>query len=281
MSDHDSMVGQIRDQWDGAADAWRRWRSIFDQRRDPAEFVRLSGVEPGGRALDVGAGAGDIALPLATHVGAGGRVTATDVSDSMLGVARERAAAAGLTNIDFVATPGHVLDGVEPGYDAATMSLALMLVPEPAAVAQRVHEIVRPGGRFVVSVWSTPDKAPFLSLPMMVGVMEFGLAPPAPGGPGLFALGQPGQIDDLLTGAGFDQVSHETFPFVVRFESPDEYATCTRELAAALTSMVAEQIPDRVEEFWGRVADTAGGQAADDGSVSFDNEIIVATANRS
>lgn len=280
MSEHDEMVGQIRDQWDGAADAWAKWRHIFDQRADPAELVRLTGVEPGSRVLDVGAGTGDVALPLARRVGPDGRVTATDLSAEMLGVARRRAEAADVTNIDFVATAGHVLDGVEPGFDAATMSLALMLVPDPRAVARRVHEVVRPGGRFVVSVWSTPDKAPFLSLPMMVGVSEFGLTPPPPTGPGLFALGQPGLITDVLTDAGFDEVSLEILPFTIRFASPDEYATCTRQLAAALTTVVAEQIPDRVEEFWGRVADWAQEQAADDGSVTFHNEIMTATAHR-
>jgi SAM-dependent methyltransferase len=280
MSDHDELTRQARTQWDGAAEAWRKWRHIFDQRTDPAELVELAGISAGMRVLDVGAGTGDASLAIAARVGADGSVTATDLSEGMLVVARERAEAAGLDNIEFVATAGHALDGVEPGFDAAVASLALMLVPDPGAVARRVHEVLRPGGRFAATVWAGPEKAPFLSLPLMVGASEFGVTPPPPGGPGLFALAAPGLIDGVLESAGFDDVSTVAMAFSLRFESPDEYVTSTKELAAPLAALLSAQLPDRLDEFWARVADTARERADSDGSVSFHNEMIAVSCRR-
>ncbi|MEP6853407.1 MAG: methyltransferase domain-containing protein [bacterium] len=60
------------------------------------------GVPVGARCLDVGCGAGDVALELARRVGGHGRVTGVDMDAVKLQVARERAVAAGLDNITFV-----------------------------------------------------------------------------------------------------------------------------------------------------------------------------------
>src|SRR5436190_776291 len=59
-----------------------------------------AGLAPGMRVLDIGCGIGDVALIAADIVGAGGSVTAIDISANALDVARQRAATAGAT-IDF------------------------------------------------------------------------------------------------------------------------------------------------------------------------------------
>jgi ubiquinone/menaquinone biosynthesis C-methylase UbiE len=57
-------------------------------------------VQPGQNVLDVGTGTGAVALRVARLVGAG-KVVALDVSLEMLRVAKNRAEAAGLTNVRF------------------------------------------------------------------------------------------------------------------------------------------------------------------------------------
>src|SRR5690242_20294215 len=51
----------------------------------------LSGLAPGGRALDVATGTGDLALELARRVGPSGRVVGSDFSERMLALARAKA----------------------------------------------------------------------------------------------------------------------------------------------------------------------------------------------
>ena len=61
-----------------------------DWRRRAADLAELS---PGGRALDVATGTGDLALELATRVGPDGEVVGVDFSERMLELARAKAAA--------------------------------------------------------------------------------------------------------------------------------------------------------------------------------------------
>src|SRR5262245_17454642 len=72
------------------------------------------GIHPGERVLDVGCGTGQTSLELARRVGPDGRVTGLDISAPMLGRARDRARAAGATNIAFVAADVQT-HGFEPG----------------------------------------------------------------------------------------------------------------------------------------------------------------------
>ena len=43
----------------------------------------------------------------------------------------------------------------------------------------------------------------------MTIVKQGHMAPPEPGGPGMFAMGEPGRIGELVTGAGFEEPALE------------------------------------------------------------------------
>ncbi len=58
-------------------------------------------LQPGERVLDACSGTGASAIPAAHAVGPTGHVDAIDIADDLLARARTRAAADGLTNIDF------------------------------------------------------------------------------------------------------------------------------------------------------------------------------------
>src|ERR1700744_3790630 len=58
--------------------------------------LRLSGGE---RGLEIGLGTGAVTLPLAKAVGENGRVVAVDISEPMLGAARQRVSESGMHNV--------------------------------------------------------------------------------------------------------------------------------------------------------------------------------------
>ena len=104
-----------------------------------------AGLGAGMRVLDVGTGAGDVALMAAEMVGASGSVVGVDHNPEVLETARARALRAGLTNTTFVEGDAAALD-LDGGFDAAVGRLVLMHQPEPAKTLRSVAAMVRGGG---------------------------------------------------------------------------------------------------------------------------------------
>jgi SAM-dependent methyltransferase len=110
-----------------------------------AHFLRLAGLQPGMRVLDVGCGAGDVSFVVASIIGPTGHITGMDRSSDSVALASQRAAAAGLSNVRFVV--GDTIDfTAEEPVDAVVGRLVLMYFPDPAAVLRRLSSFVKPGG---------------------------------------------------------------------------------------------------------------------------------------
>ena len=68
-------------------------RSLFDR----------AGIHEGMRVLDIGSGAGGVALLAGAMVGATGSVVGVEIDEESVAAATERAAEAGATNVTFLA----------------------------------------------------------------------------------------------------------------------------------------------------------------------------------
>ncbi|GAA0907418.1 hypothetical protein GCM10009557_82260 [Virgisporangium ochraceum] len=112
-------------------------------------ILRLAGIEPGMRVLDLGTGAGDVALQVAELVGPTGSVVGIDQSDRPLALAAHRAEQRGLTNVSFVHDDLHTVP-VTGTVDAVVGRLVLLYLPDPHAVLRRFADRVRPGGTVAV-----------------------------------------------------------------------------------------------------------------------------------
>jgi ubiquinone/menaquinone biosynthesis C-methylase UbiE len=110
-----------------------------------AHVLQLAGLSEGMRVLDVGCGTGDVSFLAASIVGPEGRVIGVDKSPEAVSLASQRAAAAGLTNVQFLTQDLSDLDLDEP-VDALIGRLVLMYFADPAAVLRRLAGFVNPGG---------------------------------------------------------------------------------------------------------------------------------------
>ena len=92
-----------RSSWDAAAAGWEKWWPLFERAAQKVSnrLVELAGIEPGDRVLDIATGTGEPAITAARAVGPNGRVIGVDHSPGMLAVARRRASALGLTNVEY------------------------------------------------------------------------------------------------------------------------------------------------------------------------------------
>jgi SAM-dependent methyltransferase len=108
-------------------------------------LFRSAGIGAGMRVLDVGSGAGDVALLLAELVGPAGEVIGIDLDAGALELARSRAALLGLRNVRFVEGDVRTADLPAP-FDAAVGRLVLMYFADPAEALRTVAARVGSGG---------------------------------------------------------------------------------------------------------------------------------------
>jgi ubiquinone/menaquinone biosynthesis C-methylase UbiE len=97
-------------------------------------------------ALEIGCGTGTTALRLAPGVA---RIVATDLSGEMIAIAREKAAAAGCRNVEFVVSGAADAPGADGSFGAVLAFNVLHLVADRSAALARVRNVLRPGGLLI------------------------------------------------------------------------------------------------------------------------------------
>ncbi|OMC43597.1 class I SAM-dependent methyltransferase [Mycobacterium sp. IS-1264] len=107
--------------------------------------LRLAGLRPGMRVLDIGSGPGDVSFIAAGLVGPTGSVLGVDAAPEMVELARARAAEKGLTTVRFMRSAIDAIALDEP-IDAVIGRLILMHLPDPAATLRYLSSLLRPGG---------------------------------------------------------------------------------------------------------------------------------------
>jgi demethylmenaquinone methyltransferase / 2-methoxy-6-polyprenyl-1,4-benzoquinol methylase len=125
-----------------------RWRERA------ADLARLG---PGGRALDVATGTGDLALALAERVGPEGAVVGCDFSEGMLARARDKDAQG---RVAWEWADALALPYPDAAFDTATVGFGARNFSDLGRGIAEMARVVRPGGRVVVLEITTPQKPP-------------------------------------------------------------------------------------------------------------------------
>jgi demethylmenaquinone methyltransferase/2-methoxy-6-polyprenyl-1,4-benzoquinol methylase len=149
---------QVRAMFDRIARVYDLMNSVMTagmHHRWRQRAVDLSGVGPGGRALDVATGTGDLAIALERRVGPSGEVIGSDFSDEMLALARRKSA-----TVRFEWGNALELPYEDKSFDAVTVGFgARNFADLPAGLAEMAR-VTRPGGRVVVLEITTPQRPP-------------------------------------------------------------------------------------------------------------------------
>lgn len=143
-------------------------------------LFRDAGLAPGMRVLELGSGAGDVALLAARIVGAQGEVVGIEGSPVAIDTARRRADDAGLHNVSFLEGDLRELDMViaesVPSFDALVGRFVLQFMPDPAKVLRAAAGHVRPGGLVCFQECDDHYTAAYPSTPLWVQVHTWLLA---------------------------------------------------------------------------------------------------------
>ena len=280
--DANTFKETTRAQWDQAAEAWHRWGGLLNAWLGPAteNMLDLAGVQPGGRVLDVAAGAGEQTIAAARRVGPEGSVLATDLSPGILEFAAHSARDAGLSNVETQVLDGERCDQLDAdSFDAAISRVALVYFPDQKRALEGMLHALKPGAKNAALVYSTAETNGFFSIPVQVIRRRANLPPPEPGRPGPFSLGQPGAIEAVFEDAGFRDVTSVTVEAPVRLPSAAECLRFERESFGALHQMMAGLSAAEQEETWAEIEGELRQFETDDGFVG-PCEIIIGVGTK-
>ena len=149
---------QVRAMFDRIARVYDRMNSVMTagmHHRWRERAVDLAAVGPGDRALDVATGTGDLAIELERRVGPEGEVVGLDFAESMLALARRKAA-----TIRFEVGNALALPYPDAEFDAVTVGFGARNFDDLRRGLAEMARVTRPGGRVVVLEITTPQRLP-------------------------------------------------------------------------------------------------------------------------
>jgi SAM-dependent methyltransferase len=113
------------------------------------ETLRVAGITPGTRVLDLGCGTGNAALGAARL---GAEVTAIDPAERLVSVARARADAEQL-RVSCLRGSAEAIPAADAAFDVVLSVFAVIFSPDAEQAAAEMIRVTRPGGRIVVTSW--------------------------------------------------------------------------------------------------------------------------------
>jgi SAM-dependent methyltransferase len=265
MPDLDEYRRDSLDSWDRFSGNWEREHDFLWSATGALgeRLVERLDPQPGDTVLELAAGNGDTGFLAAERIGADGRLISTDFAPGMVDVARRAGEARGLGNVEFRQLDAERMDLDDSSVDGVLCRFGYMLMADPAAALAETRRVLRDGGRLSFAVWAGPDRNLWAAIPGMTMVEQGHLPPPEPGAPGIFAMGDPNRIRELVTGAGFGEPQIEDVTVAWGYDDPDTHWQKTIALAAPIAdafdslaadaqdqvrTTVAERVTDRVSE---------------------------------
>lgn len=185
--------------WAEQEERWDAINGVFN-----ADLFEVAGIATHHRVLDVGCGNGETTR-LAARRATGGEVIGIDLSVPMLDRARAAAEREGLANVQFVHGDAQAYPFADAEFDVNISRFGLTFFADAVVALGNIHRAVRPGGRLAavcVGDYSRGDWAPVIGAMAASLPLSF-LEQPNPRD----ALADPGNIEAVLTAAGFTEVS--------------------------------------------------------------------------
>lgn len=152
--------------WNRRADRYSQ-RPVADEATYQAKLEKTREYfRPDMEVIEIGCGTGSTAIAHAPFVK---HIFATDFSQRMIEIGRDKAKAAGIDNVTFEALPADGLDVPDASVDAVMAHNLLHLLEDKDRVIADAHRMLRTGGVFVTSTACVGDMTFLFRLIVPVG----------------------------------------------------------------------------------------------------------------
>jgi ubiquinone/menaquinone biosynthesis C-methylase UbiE len=124
-------------------------------------------------------------------------------------------------------------------FDAVICRNALMLFANPAKALTEMRRVVKPGSKVAVIVFSAAERNPHHGIPFAIFRRLGNIPPQAPGEPWMYALGDPGVLEDVYSRSGFLNVSAHAVPIQRRLPSAADAVRSMRNSASNVSELMS------------------------------------------
>ena len=272
---------RLLDGWDQASKGWGRQADRLQEAAEPISNWMIARVQPmrGERVLELAAGPGDTGFIAARKIRPEGTLICSDASAGMLELARERAQAQALTNVEFKQLQLEWIDLPTADVDVVLCRFGIMLIVDPAAALRECRRVLKPGGRLAVAVWDDAAANPWATI-IQDALVELDHAPSPPAeGPGMFALAAPGKLTELLQEAGFLDVELEAVPIVRHYVDVLDWLGETLDLSRQLAGVWPNLSKDERTQLRQIITEDAGKYTDQNGAIALPGSSLVAVAS--
>jgi SAM-dependent methyltransferase len=121
------------------------------------DLARRVAATPDSRVLELACGTGIATRRLRRALPAGAQLVATDLSDAMIAIAREKLSGA---DVHWRTADASALPFKDGAFDTVVCQFGLMFLPDPARGFSEARRVLRPGGELLASVWCSLDENP-------------------------------------------------------------------------------------------------------------------------
>lgn len=248
MSDYETFGRMERDSW-AQSSRTLRYLELFASAPDQAVSALVDAVNAknGYRALDVCCGPGNVSEALKSR---GCDVSGLDFSPAMLALARKRVPGA-----NFVEGDAQDLPFQDNEFDIVVSNLGICHIPDQPRALSEVHRVLRPSGRFAMTVWCGPDVSPCFEL--LYGAIKAYGSPDvsAPSGPDFHQFANIEIAKNILSGAGFSDITLTVVDCSLKLERPELLCETFEKATVRAAMLLANQPPERLSTIRSAVAE--------------------------
>lgn len=209
---------QVAD-WNGRnGERWVANQSRLDHMLAVFGNAAIEAAAPGrgARVLDVGCGAGASSLALGALVGPQGHVLGLDISEQLIGRARECAPTDAPVSFELADAASAALP--ESTFDLLFSRFGVMFFDDPTAAFTHMRRAMKPDGRLSFVCWRSAGENDWVRLPMgAIKDIVPPSPPPDPEAPGPFSFGESDRVMRILTSAGFSDIAIVPFDHLLPF----------------------------------------------------------------
>lgn len=242
-----SMTTTATQDWNAVAAAWDNHTDYVDSHSTEATeaLVAALDLQPGDRLLELAAGPGSLAPTWSDLVGPTGQALVSDIAPAMVEAARQRSA--GLANVEVAVLDATSIDHPGSSFDAVACRMGLMFAPDPAVALAEIRRVLVSDGRFGALTWAGPEHNPWMTCVGMAAMMNGLVSGGPPVGPGgIFSLGDPSRLAELVEGAGFADVVVTEMPTTFQADSLEIHIARVSSLAGPMAAAFAAASPQQL-----------------------------------